>query len=80
MDPQPHLAEGRDAHSSWQTDQGLVLMGGYDSPVTREILPMTGEQGGPGFAMQYDTRYRIECKVYPVYTIYFTGRPVLPQT
>ena len=50
------LTEGRDAHSSWQTDQGLVLMGGYDSPVRSEILPMAGEQAGPGFAMQYDNR------------------------
>ena len=54
------LAEGRDAHSSWQTEQGLVLMGGYDSPISSEVVPRAGEQGGPGFAMQYDTRYRIE--------------------
>ena len=50
------LAEGRDGHSSWQTDQGLVLMGGYDSPLTSEIIPRAGEQGVPGFAMKYDTR------------------------
>jgi hypothetical protein len=52
------LVEKRSGHSSWQTDQGLVLMGGryrgwkYGS----EIVPTAGEQGGPSFAMHYRTK------------------------
>ena len=49
------LVEKRYGHSSWQTDQGLVLMGGGGSPSTSEIVPTAGEQGGPSFDMQYYT-------------------------
>jgi hypothetical protein len=49
------LVESRYYHTSWQTEQGLVLMGGGGSPDTSEIVVMTGEQGGPSFAMQYPT-------------------------
>jgi hypothetical protein len=49
------LVESRYGQSSWQTDQGLVLMGGDGSPSTSEIVPTAGEQGGPSFGMQYPT-------------------------
>jgi hypothetical protein len=49
------LVEERNYHTSWQTEQGLVLMGGYSSPDTSEILATAGGQGGPSFAMQYST-------------------------
>ena len=49
------LVEERYYHTSWQTDQGTVLMGG-DSGFTSEIVPMAGEQGGPSFAMEYETK------------------------
>jgi hypothetical protein len=52
-----HTLEGRYDHTSWQTRQGLVLMGGYGSPDTSEIVATAEEQGGPSFAMQYRTRY-----------------------
>ena len=38
-------------HTSWQTEQGLVLMGGLYRPYTSEIV----EQGGPSFDMKYST-------------------------
>jgi hypothetical protein len=47
------LVEQRYAHISWQTEQGLVLMGGDYSPYTSEIVATAGGQGGPSFAMQY---------------------------
>jgi len=46
------LVETRYSHSSWQTDQGVVLMGGAKSGYTSEIVPMDGEQGETSFAMQ----------------------------
>ena len=49
------LVEQRWAHTSWQTEQGVVLMGGFGSPYTSEIVQMGGEQGEPSFPMQYST-------------------------
>ena len=49
------LVEGRGDHTSWQTEQGVVLMGGADSPATSETVQMGGEQGEPSFPMQYST-------------------------
>ena len=49
------LVEERYYHTSWQTEQGLVLMGGVLSPDTSEIVATAGGQGGPSFAMQYST-------------------------
>ena len=49
------LVEKRADHTSWQTEQGLVLMGGEGSPYTSEIVATAGGQGGPSFAMQYST-------------------------
>ena len=50
------LVMWRQRHSSWMTDQGLVLMGGYFSPSTSEIVPTEeGQQGGLAFDMKYDT-------------------------
>ena len=50
------LAEERADHSSWQSEQGLVLMGGYTSPNTSEIVRVGAEQGEPSFPMYYSTR------------------------
>jgi len=50
------LVQSRTRHSSWMTDQGLVLMGGHQSPLTSEIVPtMEGHQGGLAFDMKYKT-------------------------
>jgi len=59
------LVEERDDHTSWQTEEGVVvLMGGNDkggdgsqtdSPTTSELVQMGGEQGEPSFPMQYKT-------------------------
>ena len=47
------LVHDRNDHVSWQTEQGVVLMGGGGSSHTSEIVAMAGEQGGPSFAMKY---------------------------
>ena len=59
------LVEERNGHTSWQTEEGVVvLMGGddkggdgsqTDSPTTSELVQMGGEQGEPSFPMQYRT-------------------------
>ena len=50
------LQEKRVGHSSWVTGDGLVLMGGWMSPTTSEILSIGGGQGVPLFTMEYKTR------------------------
>jgi len=52
-----NLLGKRYGHTSWQTEQGLVLMGGGINSDTSEIVPTDGGQGGPSFAMQYSTGY-----------------------
>ena len=39
------LAEKRVWHTSWATDEGIILMGGSDSDTTSEIIKQ-GEQNG----------------------------------
>ena len=51
------LVQTRTRHSSWMTDQGLVLMGGHQSPLTSETVPTgEGHQGG----LAFDLKYKIE--------------------
>ena len=50
------LTEKRVGHSSWMTDQGLVLMGGWLSDSTSEILSLDGGKGRPAFEMNYKTK------------------------
>ena len=50
------LVDFRYDHTSWQTEQGLVLMGGEGNYFTSEIVATAGGQGGPSFSMQYSTR------------------------
>ena len=50
------LSEGRDAHSSWQREDGTVLlMGGYYSPTTTEIVSDSSAVSTPGFSLKYST-------------------------
>eukprot|EP00091_Calanus_sinicus_P009081 TRINITY_DN21474_c0_g1_i1.p2 TRINITY_DN21474_c0_g1~~TRINITY_DN21474_c0_g1_i1.p2 ORF type:complete len:108 (-),score=25.14 TRINITY_DN21474_c0_g1_i1:596-919(-) len=52
------LAEKRVGHSSWLTEHsGLVLMGGWISGTTSEIVPLDGGKGEPAFEMNYRTKY-----------------------
>ena len=51
------LSEGRDGHSSWQRDDGtLLLMGGHGGPTTTEIVSDSSAVSTPGFSLKYDTR------------------------
>ena len=49
------LTEERAHHTSWSTEAGIFLMGGYFSPNTTEIITEGEYDGVPGFDMQYDT-------------------------
>ena len=49
------LTEERVYHTSWSTQDGIVLMGGYDSPRTTEIITEGEYEGVPGFDLQHDT-------------------------
>jgi len=67
------LVEWRFGHSSWQTDQGVILMGGWDSRDTSEIVPMTAEQGELAFALEHSTRYACSMSDLTSDTVIITG-------
>ena len=50
------LQEKRVGHSSWVTSDGLVLMGGWMSDTTSEIIPLGEGQGVPLFNLEYKTK------------------------
>jgi len=45
------LVDMRTSHCSWETDEGLLLMGGYISPNTSEIATTSSTQAEPSFTM-----------------------------
>ena len=49
------LLHDRHQHSSWQSEEGLVLIGGDESPTTTELLQ--GNYSVPYFDLKYGTRY-----------------------
>ena len=52
-----NLSEKRSGHSSWQREDGtVVLMGGVDSPTTTEIVSDSSAVSTPGFSLKYNTR------------------------
>ena len=50
------LTQERWLHTSWSTDAGTILMGGYDSDMTTEIISQGEYDAVPGFDMQYNTK------------------------
>ena len=49
------LSEKREDHSSWQTEEGsILLLGGLYSGTTTEVLTDSGEVS-PGFPLKYKT-------------------------
>ena len=49
-----NLLNGRGGHTSWSTDAGIYLLGGYNTGRTTELI--TGDTTQAGFGLQYDTR------------------------
>ena len=51
-----NLLNGRYGHTSWSTDAGIYLLGGWDGSgyTTTELI--TGDTTQAGFGLQYDTR------------------------
>ena len=50
------LDNGRYAHTSWTTDDGTYLMGGYPSSNQKTTELITGTSTQAGFPLKYDTR------------------------
>ena len=48
-----NLLNGRSNHTSWSTDAGVYLLGGYPGGRTTELLTLGTTQAG--FGLQYDT-------------------------
>ena len=53
--PSHSLAEERYYHTSWEREEGLLLLGGRESPTTTELLTEGSEEGVPAFSLQYRT-------------------------
>ena len=51
------LTEERWDHTSWSTDAGILLMGGYDSGRTTEFISPGVYGAVPWFGMQHNTWY-----------------------
>ena len=50
----PGLDKLRMAHSAWSSPEGIVLLGGYFSPTTTQLVTSTNTS--TGFALNSDTR------------------------
>ena len=50
------LQEEREYHVSWTVEEGTVLMGGFWSEATSEIVKQDGTTE-TSFGLQYDTEY-----------------------
>ena len=48
------LTGRRDDHTSWSTEAGIILMGGY-SGMSTDIISQGEYDAMPGFDMQYNT-------------------------
>ena len=50
-----HTMMERAAHTSWQRNESVVLLGGLPdgSETTTEIVTMGGDQVGPAFTLEY---------------------------
>ena len=59
-------------HTSAVTSQGLLLVGGYDSPTTTELLPWEGGDAREGFALQHESFEHCSIQTSPG-TIVITG-------
>merc|ERR1719348_2788193 len=67
------LAEKRVGHSSWVTSRGLVLMGGWMSDTTTEIVQIGGGEGVPSFNLKYKTKYACAISDDATNTVVLTG-------
>ena len=56
LDHQPQLDRGEGRTLQLGDRPGLVLMGGYLSPYTGQMVTTDVDQGVPAFSLQYDTR------------------------
>ena len=50
-----NLLDGRAGHTSWSTDAGIYLLGGWESSSRRTTELVTGDTTQAGFGLQYDT-------------------------
>ena len=51
-----NLLNGRYLHTSWSTEAGIYLLGGYPSSNLRTTELVTGDTTQAGFELKYDTR------------------------
>jgi len=67
------LDHKRVGHSSWVTSKGLLLMGGWLSDTTTELLSLEGGQGKPSFELEYRTKYACSIPDLDGHSVVLTG-------
>jgi len=74
------LAAKKYGHTSWNNkEEGkIILMGGWGSDTTTEIITEEEKDGVPGFPMKYETRYA--CAIPDQTTVIITGGERTPST
>ena len=63
-----NLTEQRRVHTSWTSNIGILLFGGWDSQKTTELLSSTSSTSTSTFQLPYDTTYNI----YILHNIYIS--------
>jgi len=67
------LSHKRSSHSSWMTNKGLLLMGGWLSATTTELLPLDGGEGVPSFELEYKTKWACAIPDMDSHSVILTG-------
>ena len=67
----------RAGHTSAVTSEGLLLVGGFDSPTTTELLPWEEGESREGFTLQHEGHHHCSIQTSPA-TIILTGGPWSP--
>ena len=61
----PDTVQMRRYHTSAVTDQGVLLVGGMDSPTTTELVPLHGGESRPSFALAKGRRQHCSIQTGP---------------
>ena len=67
------LKHWRYSHCSWGVEGGVVLLGGYDSRDTSEVVTTHGDQGVPGPPLQHHTAWACSIADLVSETVVVTG-------
>ena len=76
----PDTVETRRYHTSALTDQGVLLVGGMQSPTTTELIPLDGEESRASFKLSEGRREHCSIQTGPNSFVLTGGHPLLGGT